>query len=177
MQNSKTLKGQQKRKSRWCWIWVAQMVKHLPKMQETWVQSLGQKDLLGKKIATHSSILAWKFPWTEEPGRLQSTGSQRAGHNRATEHTHTQEMDNLISWKRDWISWVLIAFKYLELYLEKNREVCLKAHCGFIHFTESFWLFHRQKCCWSELNKTDSLGHKTVLNSGLYRQEAHWWHW
>ena len=62
------------------WILLAQMVKHLPKMQETWVQSLGQKDLLGKKIATHSSILAWKIPWTEEPGRLQSMGLQRVGH-------------------------------------------------------------------------------------------------
>ena len=60
---------------------VAQTVKHLPTMQETWVQSLGQEDLLEKEMATHSSILAWKIPWTEEPGRLQSTGSQTVGHN------------------------------------------------------------------------------------------------
>ena len=60
-----------------------------------------------------------------------------------------------------------------ELYLEKGREVCLKAHCGYIHFTGSFFLFHCQKCYYSELNKTDSLGHKAVLSSGLYRQEAH----
>jgi len=59
---------------------VAQMVKHMPTMQETWVQSLGREDLLEKEIATHSRILAWKIPWTEEPGRLQSTGSQRVGH-------------------------------------------------------------------------------------------------
>ena len=45
-------------------------------MWETWVQSLGQEDLLEKEMATHSSVLAWKIPWTEEPGRLQSTGSQ-----------------------------------------------------------------------------------------------------
>ena len=51
---------------------VAQTVKLLPTMQETWVQSLGQKDLLEKEIATHSSILAWTIPWTKEPGRLQS---------------------------------------------------------------------------------------------------------
>ena len=50
------------------------MVKHLPTMWETWVQSLGQEDLLEKEMATHSSILAWKIPWTEEPGRLLSTG-------------------------------------------------------------------------------------------------------
>ena len=60
---------------------VAQTVKLLPTMWETWVQSLGQKDLLEKEMATHSSILAWKIPWMEEPGRIQSIGSQRVGHN------------------------------------------------------------------------------------------------
>ena len=59
---------------------VAPMVKHLPTKQETWVQSLGREDLLEKEMATHSSILAWKILWTEEPGRLQSLGSQRVGH-------------------------------------------------------------------------------------------------
>ena len=48
---------------------------------ETWVQSLGREDPLEKEMAIHSSILAWRIPWTEEPGRLQSTGSQRVGHN------------------------------------------------------------------------------------------------
>ena len=57
--------------------------------QETQVQSLVQEDSLEKEMATHSSILAWTIPWTEESGGLQSTGSQRAGHNLATEHTHT----------------------------------------------------------------------------------------
>ena len=60
---------------------VAQMVNNLPAMQKTWVQSLGQEDSLEKGIATHSSILAWEIPWTEEPGRLQSTGSQGHRHN------------------------------------------------------------------------------------------------
>ena len=59
---------------------VAQMVKNLPAVQETWVQSLGQKDPLEKGMATHSSILAWRISWTEEPGRLQSIGSQRVRH-------------------------------------------------------------------------------------------------
>ena len=59
---------------------VAQMVKRLPAMQETQVRSLGQEDLLEKEMATHSSALAWKIPWTEEPGRLQSMGLQRVGH-------------------------------------------------------------------------------------------------
>ena len=59
---------------------VAQMVKRLPVMQETRVQFLGQKDPLEKEMAIHSSTLAWKIPWTEEPDRLQSMGSQRVGH-------------------------------------------------------------------------------------------------
>ena len=56
------------------------MIKHLPAMQETWVQSLGWENPLEKEMATHSSTLAWKITWTEEPGRLQSMGSQRVGH-------------------------------------------------------------------------------------------------
>ena len=56
---------------------MAQTVKHLPTMQETWAQTLGWEDLLEKEMVTHSSILAWKTPWTEEPGRLQSMGLQR----------------------------------------------------------------------------------------------------
>ena len=59
---------------------VAQMVKSLLAMKETWVQSLDQEDPLEKGMATHPSILAWRIPWTEEPGRLQSMGSQRVGH-------------------------------------------------------------------------------------------------
>ena len=60
---------------------VAQMAKSLIAMQETRVRSLGQEDPLEKEMATHSSTLAWKIPWTEDPGKLQSMGSQRAGHN------------------------------------------------------------------------------------------------
>ena len=59
---------------------MAQMVMRLPAMQETQVQSLGWEDPLEKEMAAHSSILAWKIPWTKEPGRLQSMGSQRIGH-------------------------------------------------------------------------------------------------
>ena len=57
-----------------------QMVKNLPVMQKTWVQSLGREDPLEKGMATHSSILAWRIPWTEEPAGLQSIGLQRVGH-------------------------------------------------------------------------------------------------
>ena len=59
---------------------MAQRLKHLPVIWETWVRSLGRADLLEKDMATHSSILAWRIPWTEEPGGLQSTGLQRVGH-------------------------------------------------------------------------------------------------
>ena len=59
---------------------VAQRLKRLPAMPETWVQSLGREDTLEREMATHSSILAWRIPWTEEPGGLQSTGSQGVGH-------------------------------------------------------------------------------------------------
>ena len=59
---------------------MVQMVKNLPAMQETCVQSLGQEDPLEKGMASHSSILIWEIPWTEEPGGLQSMGSQRVGH-------------------------------------------------------------------------------------------------
>ena len=59
---------------------MAQRLKRLPAMQETQVQFLDQEDPLEKEMATHSSILAWRIPWTEEPGGLQSMGSQRVGH-------------------------------------------------------------------------------------------------
>ena len=58
---------------------VAQRVKHLPTMRETWVRSLGREDPLEKEMATHSSTLAWKIPWMEEPSGLQSMGSQIVG--------------------------------------------------------------------------------------------------
>ena len=63
---------------------VAQRIKHLPAMRETRVQSLVWEDPLEKEMATHSSIFAWRIPWTEEPGRLQSTGWQRVGHDWAS---------------------------------------------------------------------------------------------
>ena len=59
---------------------IAQTVKCLPVVQETRVRSLGREDPLGKEMATHCSVLAWRIPWTEESGGLQSMGSQRVGH-------------------------------------------------------------------------------------------------
>ena len=68
---------------------MAQTVKRLSTVQETWVQSLGQEDLLEKELVTHSSIIAWRITWTEESGGLQSMGWQRAGHDLATEQLST----------------------------------------------------------------------------------------
>ena len=67
---------------------MAQMVKNLPAVLKTRVQSLGQEDTLEKGMATQSSILAWRIPWTEDPGGQQSMGSQRVGHDRVT-NTHS----------------------------------------------------------------------------------------
>ena len=68
---------------------VAQMVKNPPAMWETWVRSLGWEDLPEEGMTTHSSILAWRIPWIEKPGGIQSTGLQRVGHNRVTKPKST----------------------------------------------------------------------------------------
>ena len=70
---------------------MAQRLKRLPGIQETWVRSLGQEDPLEEEMATHSSTLAWRIPWREEPGRLQSMGLQRVGHDWGTDQQ--QELD------------------------------------------------------------------------------------
>ena len=82
--------GAQNGQAKWVTFWgafsngkaslVAQRLKHLPGMLEAQVRSLGREDPLEKEMATHSSTLAWRIPWREEPGRLQSMGSQRVGH-------------------------------------------------------------------------------------------------
>ena len=76
---------------------VAQMVKNLPAMWETWVWSLGWENPLEKRMSIHSSILAWDIPWTEEPGGLQSMGLQRVGHNWVT-NRYIWNMDMNILW-------------------------------------------------------------------------------
>ena len=76
------------------WLRSKEATCSLGDLQETWVQSLGWQDSLEEEMATHSSILAWKIPWTEKPGGLQSMGWQRVEHNLATEHTCS------LSWKK-----------------------------------------------------------------------------
>ena len=85
---------------------VAQMVKTPPAVQETWVQSLGWEDPLEKGMAPHSSILAWRIPWTEEPGGLQSMGSQRVRHNWVT--TTSSSIHKLLHQNFPKIRWKLL---------------------------------------------------------------------
>ena len=85
---------------------MAQQVKNLPAMQDMWVWSLGQEDPLEKGKATHSSNLAWRIPWTEEPGRLQSKGSQTVGYNWAIKHTHTHNTVKL--GRKEQILWLAL---------------------------------------------------------------------
>ena len=77
---------------------VAQAVNNLPAMQETCVQFLDQENLLEKEMTTHSSILAWRIPWMDEPGALQSMGSQRVGHDLAT----SLSLFTFVHWRRKW---------------------------------------------------------------------------
>ena len=102
---------------------VAWIVTNLPAKQETQVWSLGRKDPLEKRIATHSSILAWRIPWTEEPAGLQSTGSKRVGHDWATKHEHT------VSFKfgslKIYLLWTFKMFLYLFLIVEYEANFSL----------------------------------------------------
>ena len=88
-----------------CCSLVAQMVKHLSTMWETWVRALGWEDPLEKEMAIHSRTIAWRIPWTEEPGRLQSTGLQRVGHDWTTSLTHSMNMFLCCSLNSSTLSW------------------------------------------------------------------------
>ena len=94
---------------------VAQTVKRLSTMWETWVRSLGREDPLEKEMAIHSSTIAWKIPWIEEPGRLQSMGSQRVGH--------------------DWVTSLSLSFKKL-YFINKLKHLFFSlylAHPGIVN--------------------------------------------
>ena len=108
-----------------CPYLLAQMVKNLPATQETQVRSLGQEDTLEKGMAPHSSILAWRIPWMEEPGGLQSMGSQRVGH-----------------------SWVTNTFTFSCPYLMSQNQMCLSLWTQTIqlgqHYSKTLllgWIF------------------------------------
>ena len=111
---------------RWFWFsltsLVAQRVKRLPEMWETWVQSLGQEDLLEKEMASHSSVLSWKIPWTEEPGGLQSVASQsQTWLKQLRTHAHTRAVRQVFPcfspdlWCFAYILWCLLVYGCLTI--------------------------------------------------------------
>ena len=111
------------------------MVKKLPAMQETQVWSLGREDFLGEGMATHSNILAWRIPWTEEPGRLQSMGSQRVGHNWETNtYRACTFSDSTDLWFIRRYSW-----KNQEVTLETEEEKESRAHMDKLNGSVVTW--------------------------------------
>ena len=115
---------------------VAQMVKCLPTMQETQVQSLGQEDFLEKEMATHSSTLAWKILWKEKPGRLQSMGSQRVGHDWATLlSTFMKQVSG--SWRNHFISFLAANLNSLE-HIVRNHSLWWEVHGGSSQDSQQF---------------------------------------
>ena len=116
---------------------VAQMVKNLPAVQETKVRSLGQEDPLEKEMATHSSILAWRVPWAEEPDGLQSMGSQRVGHNWATSTFPFTRPVWLVS-----ISWEMKGHRHREDDYVKRRQ-------------KLEWCYHRPRSVWQDTRREE----------------------
>ena len=102
-----------------CEAYLVQAVKSLPVMQETWVRSLGGEDLLEKEVATHSSILAWKIPWTEEPGGLHSVGSQSIRHDLAASSGSPSE-----------VGACFVIFLYIYMYMESRKMVLMNLFSG-----------------------------------------------
>ena len=105
-------------------------------MRETWVRSLGREDPLEKEMATHSSILAWRIPWTEEPGRLQSTGSQRVGHDWATSPSPSNEHPGLISSRMDWLDLLAVQGTLKSLLQHHSSKASILQRSAF--FTVQF---------------------------------------
>ena len=110
---------------------MAQTVERLPTMQETWVQSLGREDLLEKEMATHSGILAWKTPRMEEPGRLQSMGSQRVRHDWATLLFFLIKLNILLSYNP--------AFASLSIYPNELKIYVHTKTCTWMFTATLFW--------------------------------------
>ena len=132
---------------------VAQRLKRLTAMRETWVQSLGQEDPLEKEMATYSSILAWRIPWMEEPGGLQSTGSQRVRHDWATSLSLSLHSSTL-AWKIPWTEgfdrpqsmgsqrvghdWATLLTYFFSITLPCHSLYCRRPIKGFYKMTPNF---------------------------------------
>ena len=118
---------------------VAQMVKNLHAKLETWVPSLGQEDPLEKEMATHSSILFWKTPWTEELGWLQSMGSQRVRH-RSKRLTHTYRHTCIYIWRSPWTEELGGLPVYGIAKSQTTERLTLSLSLIYIHISQ-LWLF------------------------------------
>ena len=115
---------------------VAQMVKRLPTTWETWVQSLGLEDLLEKKMATHSSILAWKTPWMEKPVRVQSMGLQRVRYNWET-HFHHRLTHGFFRSEKPFPILSCENLAYLQLKLKYHQNIISLAELSLLHLMVS----------------------------------------
>ena len=148
-----------RKRANFCWTsLVAQAVKNPPAVQEMWVRFLGQEDPLEEDMATHSSILDCRIPWTEDPGRLQSMGSHRATHNWATKH---------ICWeKRHWTS---------GRYLSDTRSslFAFETFCGVFVCTHLLWfmtaLFNHQIYVFSQLVTAVSVSRAQALPASIWK--------
>ena len=136
--------------SNWGASWVAQWSRVHPPVQETWVRSLGQEDPLEKEMATHSSILAWKILWTEEPGGLQSMGSQKVRHNSYTQHMHTHNcMGYLCFWihvnHRSVVRTDVCACTWV---WEREMCVCVGGEWGDLESSTELWVPWSSRILW-----------------------------
>ena len=133
---------------------MAHMVKNLPAMRETWVQPLGWEDLLEKEMATHSSILVWRIPWTEEPGGLQFTGSQRVG------QTENSTLFKLTV--RNMLIWYLCIMQYDYIPALAKGSIMAQNYLSFYSGNHGWTL--RALCCLLILSTVRSMG---WLKTGL----------
>ena len=140
---------------------VAQLVKTLPAMRKTWVRSLGWEDPLDKGTTTHSSILAWRIPWTEEPGRLQSLGLQRVRHDWAT-FTFIQLSQH--TYQRDCLCFIVYFASFIVHELTTGLWVHFQAPC----FTALCVCFLCQ--CLAAFDYRSSVVLSEVWKKGLYLQ-------
>ena len=155
------------------------MVKHLPKMQETGIRTLGQKDPLENEMATYSSILAWKIPWMGEPGSLNSTGSQRIGHNWTTSLSFLESRIDLICLQDRRILLDVLPFnskvmfsclrmksyKLWELRTIKINDQIIDKNCHII------WLHQMLK---EKLGLSRKRKEMEAEEGGIHRKECNW---
>ena len=147
---------------------VAQTVKRLPTMRETWVQSLGWEDLLEKEMATHCSILAWKIPWMEEPGRLQSMGSQRVKHHWATSLISSSEYSGPISFRMDWLDLLAVQGtgtrgQMVALSLFQRIMPTQESNQGLLHCGGILYNWGLREAPWYMVSISNSVGCHSIL--------------